>query len=271
MEHVLSPFVLCRRLYHLGFIRASTLIDACEVDWEELQEAIVDYQEFHGLKVDGWVGPETEASLQALRFCGHPDVLGMEHATTPCKWAHKNIRWTLTGILSGFEEPVFRRAYQTAWARWSEICAIQPEYTESIAGANVIIGFGAIDGGLGTLAWSELPCGAPRQLRQLYDHNENWVITDGATSGRQIDLTRVACHEIGHVLGIPHLKDGNLMGAMYSSAIWKPQADDITEGVRRYGSVVPLPPPPPPPLPPSEDVIVAFPHPVTRILVRGLN
>lgn len=62
-----------------------------------------------------------------------------------------------------------------------------------------------------------------------------------------IDLCRVAVHELGHMIGIPHLSVGNLMAPTYSTGIATLQGGDIAEAVSRYGPPVNPPTPVPPP------------------------
>lgn len=262
MEHVLEPFVLVRRLYQLGFLPATSLLEALSTGWENLDYAIRSYQDFHGLVPDGWVGPETKASLEAIRFCGLPDVMPLQEAATLCRWSKRQLLWQFIGQLPGLTVDSVQRACVQAWGLWAEVCNIEPLW-QSTGTADVRMGAGVIDGGFGTLAWSELPCaGDDRPLRQLYDTGESWVIAE-QPQGRQIDLVRVACHELGHALGIPHIAAGNLMAPTYSPTIRKPQTGDIAEAVARYG------PPVIPPLPPDGEIVITFAQPVTKLkLVR---
>ncbi len=264
-EPMLEPFVLARRLWQLGFIKAGNLQDALQAAQEFLDFIVRAYQKFHQLEVDGWVGPQTKASLEAPRFCGLPDVMPIQLTQSLCRWNKRQLYWAMAGQLAGITAEQRQQAYTLAWSYWSEVCNIGAVWSSTV-NADVLMSAGAIDGGLGTLAWSELPCaGDDRPLRQLYDTSEQWVIAEGATPAGQIDLVRAACHELGHALGIPHITTGNLMAPIYSPIIRKPQAGDIIEAVQRYG------PPAGPPLPPvpPEEIIVTFPQPVTKIkLVR---
>jgi len=61
---------LVKLLINTGWIDGSL-----PVGKSEISSAINEYQEFHGLKVDGWVGQITERSLIAPRMCGLPDVI----------------------------------------------------------------------------------------------------------------------------------------------------------------------------------------------------
>ncbi len=259
MQHALDAFVLIRRLWQLGYIVAPTLWEALELSEAALRKVIEAYQRFNRLTVDGWAGPETKASLEAPRFCGFPDLLPIQAAEAPCRWRKPRVGWSLLGSLPGLSVEQLQEAYRLAAGYWNEVCNIQMSSDGGSSNADIVASVGPIDGGMGTLAWSELPCaGDDRQLRQLYDQNESWVVSEQPRSG-QIDLVRVACHELGHALGIPHIAAGNLMAPVYSIQIRKPQAGDVAEAVKRYG---PVPPPP------AEEVVVMFAQPVTKLILR---
>lgn len=201
---------------------------------ESVHRALLAFQKWWGLAQDGWAGPVTERVLEAPRFCALPDRLGLGGRV--CKWPSPDVTWTITGRLPGFDDLTLKQVYAEAWDRWAAICGIKPSYTTNARTANVLMGSGSIDGPSGTLGWSELPCGNARQLEQRYDTKEPWGVFD-ANQNRagKIDLTRVACHEIGHVIGISHLRDGALLAPTYDRRIDRPQDDDIAEAVRRYG------------------------------------
>ncbi len=200
----------------------------------ELAEAVGRYQRSHGLAVDHWAGPQTERSLfdPHSRVCGVADHLEMSDGA--CKWPQKEITWTIDGQLPRLSALDQKQAYFEAWAYWSSVCGVEPSYVANVRTANIVMGVGRIDRGGGTLAWSELPCGQVERVQQKYDTAETWVI-DENPQRYEIDLVRVACHEIGHALGIPHIDEGNLMAAAYSPQIRRPQVGDIVEAVKRYG------------------------------------
>lgn len=207
---------------------------------ESVHRALMEFQRWWGLVQDGWAGPATERVLEAPRFCGLPDRLNL--GGRKCRWPMLELRWAITGRLPNISDSDLKSAYAEAWEYWAEVCGVRPEYSPSSKGANVVMGSGAIDGPSGTLAWSELPCGNAKQLEQRYDTREPWRIFDGSQSG-YIDLVRVACHEIGHVIGIDHLSDGALMAPTYDRHIRKPQKADIREAQERYGEPSRSPPP----------------------------
>lgn len=196
-------------------------------------KTLSEYQAFHKLMPTGDLDPVTERSIELPRFCALPDK--MELGGQILRWGKKSLRYGFSGKLPGIEIEDMRRAFQIAFDRWSAVCDIQASHIgDSGAAADIIIGTGAIDGPSKTLAWSELPNGSDQPLNQKYDNGEPWVIADSVPAYR-IDLIRVACHELGHAIGISHIGPGNLMAPTYSTTINKPQPGDIQEAIARYG------------------------------------
>lgn len=181
-------------------------------------------------------------------ICGVEDHLEAEASIN--RWPDPAVKWHIVnpGAFGGLAADQVLAAIRWAWAQWAAVCGIKPEQAASAAEAHVVIECRTIDRAGGTLAWSELADGTERQKGQRYDASEAWVSQLGASvPSTRIDLGRVACHEIGHVLGIPHLGNGNLMQPLYDIRIWTPQAGDIAEAVARYGPSLPSTPPAPPP------------------------
>lgn len=220
---------------------------------------LADYQRFHGIADSGELDSITQRSLTAPRFCGLPDNMALGGQIL--RWGKKVLRYGFTGKLPGIELEDMRRAFQIAFDRWSAVCDLKASHIgDSGEAADIVIGTGRIDGVSGTLAWSELPAGSQdRQLKQLYDHGEPWVIADKVPAYR-IDLIRVACHELGHAIGIEHIGPGNLLAPVYSNSINKPQPGDITEAIRRYGPPRVQPPPATPGGDDEEFIMVKLPR-----------
>lgn len=236
------------RLYALGYLTAKRPKPA------QLAAALKAFQRDMGLKDDGKLGPQTRRALldPLLGFCGV-----VEHIRTHegvCKWPTPQVTWTITGSLKPrVSDGDQKAAYGMAWDYWMACCGIEAKYTTNRKTANVLMGSGPIDGSGSTLAWSHLPCGNALQLEQKYGTAETWVLSDNPNR-YEIDLVRVAAHEIGHVIGIPHLSDnGALLAPMYNPKVRGPQASDIAEAVKRYGP--PKQEPPSPPVPPAGDWI----------------
>lgn len=197
-------------------------------------DSIADYQNFHGLVPDGGLDNPTLRSLEIPRFCGRPDFEALGEGLP--RWGKKVLTYAIQGQLPGIQLEDVKLAFQMAFDRWSAVCDIKASHIKKASEAiDIAIATGKIDGASSVLAWSELPGnGTLAQLQQKYDHQEAWVIADRVPNYR-IDLIRVACHEIGHAIGIPHIGPGNLLAPTYSSTINSPQSQDIAEGIKRYG------------------------------------
>lgn len=209
----------------------------------ETQQAIGDYQEWWGLKQDGWAGPITARHLEQPRFCGlsdRADMVADVSASLP-KFKDVEIGWTIRTYPPGVDRTAregIREAFIKAWSHWEAVCGIEP-FEAMVEGQGVVqADFRGIDRRGGTLAWSELaPLRGRPFLEQRYDILEPWYIGDGNPGPSQIDLVAVACHEIGHALGIGHIRGrtGDLMNPIYDPAIRTPQEGDKREGLARYG------------------------------------
>ncbi len=219
------------------------------------------YQEFNGLEPTGVMDAPTQRVLREPRFCSVSD---REGAGGDLKWAHLAVTLAVTGRLAPrISDEQFAAALAEACGYWNEVCGLQMRVVEQARTANILSDAGAIDRAFGVLAWSELPGGDGRQLGQLYDTAEPWVISASPGNG-QIDLVRVACHEIGHAIGLNHGPKGCLM-APTIAGVRKPVGWDVQEARRRYGPPATLPPPQP--TPGAVQIVVE--GQVSRVLVNG--
>jgi len=234
---------------------------------DQIADAIMAYQQWHGLPVTGEMDPHTVRSLHAPRFCSKdilPSMLlGVAEARTPPRLPSDTIH---IGFTNAWPIPTDDLYAAGKWAtdEISRVCGavfvwvkdgpLPPSYQSAILAAS-----GPIDGAGGTLAWSELANGqeggARATINQKYDSRESWKvqIALGKPPASGIDPSLVIMHETLHALGIPHINgEVAVMNPTYNAALTKLQPADIRELVARYGE--PAQQPTPPPSPPSAGV-----------------
>jgi hypothetical protein len=198
------------------------------IDESKLIDIAKAYCGFHGL---GSV-EELEQHIQQPRFCNHPDVMPLGERL--CKWPTNKITWSILDPLPGTTLSELEDVFGKALDAWQRVCALRATYSMGNDQANIVISHRRIDGPLGTLAESELPCGNnPRQCRQWYDNGDKWSYRLQPSRG-YTSLLITGTHELGHAIGISHIGKGNIMQPMYDVTISVPQAGDIAEAQARY-------------------------------------
>lgn len=195
-------------------------------------------------------------------ICGH-----VFNAIGPlAKWpgANPDLPWhyDFTGYRGMMSEQQLVDVFNKAWGYWAEVVEISPRRVESRGQAKVWGTFARIDGASNVLAWSMLANNGNDPKEQRYDNGESWNDTNPGVPAGGIDLVRVACHEIGHVLGLDH--DGGNANALlrpsYSTQIPKPTERDIQRLVGLgYKRRMVSPPPPDGPPPPVRDAAISLP------------
>lgn len=141
------------------------------------------------------------------------------------KWPGINPRLPWNVDLSGYQGNLTAAAligaFQQAWLWWAEAAEINPVMVQTAGEALIRKHFARIDGQNGILAWSELADNTNQPKTQRYDNSELWSV--------DWFLPAVACHEIGHVLGLEHdnPNSGSLMAPFIQESVKKPTARDI--------------------------------------------
>lgn len=237
---MLTTAIIAETLIRLGWMG----------DADPIADAIKRFQAFYGIADSGDVDPITERALvnRVLYGCGNSDA---QQTGNICKWGTVNVSYFVARTPSGLTPDEARDAYRRAWTSWEEVCGLKVTEVKDASRANVVMDVGRgrrsdFDGPSGVLAWSQMPCGGGQQLLQRYDLDESFGLT---AAGGRIVLENVACHEIGHAIGISHIAPSMgqaLMNPTYSSRIPKPLELDIAEATRRYGKSTGTPPTPPP-------------------------
>lgn len=242
-----------------------------DITINDILTAIGQFQGMFGLKRSKTLDIKTVRAMEAPR-CGCPDIVRHRH-TGACglkravnanlpRWRKTGITYRITDYLPGITrtemDAVIKRAFD-AWTQHGNL-----NVTQATSGTpDIIVSHGRgrqsnFDGPGGTLAWAFLPNGSDNQLLTRFDLDETWVLSPNQ---RGVLLFNVACHEIGHLLGLDHSRVSSaLMAPYYNAAIAEPQAnDDIPRFKARYGER-----PGPVPVPPPDET-------VRTVVVRGKN
>lgn len=238
MPHNLPESRIVEHLARLGWVDDENLSP------DELTEKIKAWQEYRGLVVDGEIGRVGERELTAWGFCGCPEPILAEANAGVRKWGKRELTIARRGSLPGLSDEHYDFAIREACRYWSAVCGVRFELIDDPSRADIVHIAANLGGPGGVLADMHLPTSSNHhgQLTGRVDTRERWVISEQPRGG-VIDLVRVLCHEIGHALGIGHIAVGNLLAAMYSPTIRKPQTGDIREGRRRYGPPIVEPDP----------------------------
>lgn len=238
------------------------LLSAPTADPVLVEDKVREYQVIHGLKPDGIAGAVTAWHMEH-RFCSTPDT--MQEAASLCQWPMKNPTVAVADYTPGLSVADQREAMNFVFNETAKLCGLSPIFLADNNGkrANITLYVKNLGGRGGTLAQAQLPCGQIDPTTGLWlqtDSQDFWGIFDGPSTNGRTDWRRVFWHEFLHNAGISHLRLGNLMAAMYSDSIFRPQADDTAELRTRYGLPAnpnPTPPPTPTPVPPTPGTTTA--------------
>jgi matrix metalloproteinase-1 (interstitial collagenase) len=218
---------------------------------QDVEAAVVTFQEWFGLVADGIVGPKTLRAMKAPR-CGCPDIkdnandlnrqfMQMQAVATENKsrWTKHGLTYAVEEFVSGIPKARQLKIFAAAFKSWTDVCGLDIRRIKDPAKADLLLGTGEghrhqFDGRGGTLAWAYLPNGQDAQLRMRFDLAETWVSNP---QQRGVLLANVAGHEFGHMLGLEHSKkSGALMAPFYNPHVAVPQKiDDVSRIVARYG------------------------------------
>jgi hypothetical protein len=171
------------------------------------------------------------------------------------KWGIKEVAYAFSSFPGGMSNLRALAVIRKAFDSWEAVCGLKFKQVGNVTEANIDIGGArgsraSFDGPNGTLAWAYLPKGAnfTGRLQVRFDLDETWIESQAANG---ILLENVACHEIGHAIGLSHINNiaKQLLNPYYAAAISKPQSEDIRQIQTLYGRPAAAPAPTPTPAP----------------------
>lgn len=214
---------------------------------EDVAAGVLKFQEITGfLKPDAKPLALTQRAMELPR-CGCADVQRV--GGTINKWGLKEITYGFASYLPQLSVADQKNLWDSEITKaWEDECGLVMKPAASGERPNVLIDAGnrvreELGRAGGVLAWCELPSGTDfrGQVLMKFDTAEAWKI-DRSRVG--ILYTAVACHELGHGIGLDHGGQG-LMQPFYSEGIATPQQGyDVNEAVKRYGKPSVVTPPP---------------------------
>lgn len=175
-------------------------------------------------------------------YCGVDNIERSNTVIGKSKWNRTNFRYYIAGRdTNDLTLEAWDNEFKLAFDAWSEITPLTfRQVTAEEEDFDLIISVGSrrresFGRSGGVLAWAQMP---PTKrfdgiLLSKFDLAENWILPDSEESG--IILRSVACHEIGHLLGLHHSQDKNALMYPYINDSLKPREDDIHKIQRLYG------------------------------------
>jgi hypothetical protein len=215
-----------------------------------VKEAFRNFANFVGLVGSQEDQVQAATSLARQRRCGLADKMAL--AATTCKWTTKQVLfcldWPAGKSVQGIGRSTAADLYERAVNQWAAFIKLPAAVTSDKGKAHVVTRLGKIDGAGNVVAWSELPCGAPRQLSQLYDTAEFYTTEDA--------LLNVFLHEHGHAWGLEHGPLGTVMQPWADASLTALTGTDLNSLWMLYDQAKPEPTPTP--TPPQTPVEILF-------------
>tara|TARA_R110002020_G_scaffold103752_2_gene243076 strand:- start:109 stop:768 length:660 start_codon:yes stop_codon:yes gene_type:complete len=177
-------------------------------------------------------------------YCG----VGIETDDTAAiiknKWDRKDFRYYIAARDTGdMEAEVWDNEFKSAFDAWSEVSPLTFRQVGKGKEFDFVISVGSRRrekfGRSGSvLAWAQMPPSRRYDgvLLTKFDLAENWILPGSKDQG--IILRSVACHEIGHLLGLEHSVDPDALMYPYINNALKPRNDDIKKIQRLYGKPI---------------------------------
>ncbi|MBN9523691.1 matrixin family metalloprotease [bacterium] len=183
----------------------------------------------------------TPLDYEGHRFDGghadhHAHPLPLVGDPLPARWPGNRITYSVDyasarGLNPPLPDTAIQAAFKQATGWWAE--QLELDFVEQPAGTAVMIPitFARIDGPQGVLAQAYLADGTTRPKPLTMDSSERW--TAGAPASGLVSIPTVACHELGHSLGLDHDAQNApaVMRPTYTASLPREQARDIDRAV----------------------------------------
>jgi peptidoglycan hydrolase-like protein with peptidoglycan-binding domain len=228
-------------------VRDLTIPEAAEGMFDDAtEEALRNYQRFHGLPVTGELDQVTVAEMQKPR-CGFPDkptsTGSSRFVAQGNRWDHTNLTYRVVSFTADLTQAEILTAVRQALDLWDAVTPLT--FTEVTGNADILISFvtgnhGDSDpfDGVGNVlahAYYPPPNGGDIAGDAHFDDAETWTVNVPIPAGG-IDLVTVAAHEFGHSLGLNHSTIANaLMFPTYNGLHRFLAQDDIDGILSIYG------------------------------------
>ncbi|KAJ8913493.1 hypothetical protein NQ315_013873 [Exocentrus adspersus] len=217
-----------------------------------IEEALMFYQEFYNLPIDGTLNEET-AKLMAQPRCGVTDD-PTGYATAPTKWRKNILKWHFS-FATKEQIEVAEKAFET----WSNEANIQ--LVRNFSRPDIIISMkrsvhhfasfcqgqgrcvSKFDGEGGVLGHAYFPQYVGGCIEIHLDADEHFYMgLGGVTPPGQISMLQLLTHEIGHSLGLKHSRQNDsVMYAYYKDGHGRLSEDDIQGIQSLYGKPITTP------------------------------
>jgi predicted Zn-dependent protease len=146
-----------------------------------------------------------------------------------CAWKKRRVAFCLDWKGQGLgtlKPSTCLRVYKRAVRIWASASGLDLVVVEKTVNADVVSRLGKIDGPGYVVAWSEVPCGGDRKLKQRYGSSE--------PTRRMNELLNRFLHEHGHALGLGHGPDGTVMQPYADQRLTVLTAWELLELEARY-------------------------------------